>query len=136
MPQPEGILPYLADPAVWLLLLALAATAGLLAYRLSGARARRLRQRRAALRRRAGRAASPRERRELMQQWHELGGLHEHRRGERLSAAMEQGRKARGEGRALSANPYGHGLWGTGRSWKRGWQSVDRHIRWIHRQRN
>ncbi len=135
MPQPEGILPYLADPVVWLLLLALAGLAGLLTYRLSSVRARRLRSRRAALRVRAGRAPSLRERRELMQQWHELGALLEQLRSERLGAAQEQGRKARGEGRPLAANPYRHSLWGAGRSWKRGWQSVDRHIRWIHRQR-
>jgi hypothetical protein len=94
-----------------------------------------MQRRRAALRVQARRAASPRQRHELMQQWQELGGRRDRERSHRLRAAREEGQKARAIGWPLSANPYGHGLWGPGRFWKRGWKSVDRQIRWIERHR-
>jgi hypothetical protein len=131
MPQGEEFRLILQDPLLWLagVLLALGV------WRLSGARQRRLRRRRAQLRVRAGRAATLRERHELMQQWSELGGLREHARVSRLRAAREDGQKARAAGSPLSANPHPHSFWGPGRLWKRGWQAVDRHIRWIEQHR-
>lgn len=122
---------FLQDPIV---LLAGVLVAGV-AWRLSGARTRRLRRQRAALRVRARHAASPRERRELMLQWNELGGLRERERGQRHRAAREEGQKARAAGRPLRANPYLHAWWGPGRLWKRGWQSVERRIRWLESHR-
>jgi hypothetical protein len=121
----------LGDP----IFLLLGAVVLLLAWRLSGVRSRRLRKRRAQLRRQAREEASPRRRHELMQHWNELGGLREIRRGEEKRQARDQGSRARAGGRPLSANPYGHGLWGKGRQWKLGWKSVDRNIRWIERHR-
>ncbi|HEX9841854.1 MAG TPA: hypothetical protein VGC20_03850 [bacterium] len=129
--MPVSFWELLSDPILWLFLAVIA----LIVYRLSGARRRLLRRRRAALRVQASRADSLRERRELMLKWNELGGLRERERLARQRSAREQGQKARAAGRPLSANPYAHGLWGNGRLWKRGWKAVDRHIRWIERHR-
>jgi hypothetical protein len=131
VPAAESLLPNLSDPVLWLVVGVLA----LLAWRLSGVRKRRLRKRRAALRVQARRTASPRQRRELMLAWHELGGLREHARSQRQRTAREQGQKARAAGRPLSANPYPHSLWGEGRLWKQGWMSVDQRVRWIRQHR-
>jgi len=131
VPADDSLWIYLREPVVWLLF----ALVGLLMYRLSGVRKRRLRKHRAALRLRAARAATPRERRELMLQWNELGGLKEHARRQRRVSAREEGQKARAAGRSRSANPYGHSLWGEGRLWKQGWKSVDHNIRWIRKRR-
>lgn len=132
--MPPGVDPLivLQDPIV----LVAAAVVLLALWRFSGLRKRRLRKHRATLRARAGRAESLRERHALMQQWNELGGLRERERAGRQRSAREDGQKARAAGRPISANPYRHGLWGEGRQWKRGWRSVDRHIRWIHRHRD
>jgi len=131
MPPGEGYWHLLQEPLLWLALALLA----LGVWRLSGVRQRRLRRHRAQLRVRARRAATPRERRELMLQWSELGGLREHERATRKRSAREEGQKARVAERPLSANPYRHSLWGPGRLWKHGWQAVDRHIRWIEQHR-
>lgn len=125
----------LAEPIVWMIAAVLAAAVGAVAYRLSGVHGRRLRRRRAHLRKQAAQAESPRQRRELMLAWNELGGLKEHHRRARTDNAREQGRKARADGRPLSANPFSHALWGPGRQWKLGWRAVDRHIRWIETRR-
>jgi hypothetical protein len=129
--EAEGYWLLLREPVLWLVV----ATLGLLAWRWSGVRKRRLRQRRASLRLRARQAETPRERRELMLQWSELGGLREHARVQGQRNARAEGQRARATGRPLSANPYRHALWGPGRLWKRGWKSVDRQIRWIRKHR-
>jgi hypothetical protein len=52
-----------------------------------------------------------------------------------FQAARQEGQQARSEGRPLSANPYGTAVWGRGRAWKEGWDSVEKQIRWIERHR-
>lgn len=131
MPTTDGYQLYVHDPIVWLLVIALAA----LAYYLSTGRRERLRRRRAALRAKARRTTSPRERRELMLQWRELGGGQDQTRSLRQRDARAQGQKARAAGQTRWANPYLQSLWGRGRRWHNGWASVDRNIRWIERQR-
>ena len=131
--EPIGQL--LAEPIMQLLVLLFVLLLGVGVYRLSGLRRRRLRRRRASLRKQAARAETPRERRTLMLQWSELGGLDDYQRAARRDSAREDGRKARTAGQPLSANPFGHGLWGAGRQWKQGWRMVDQNIRWLESQR-
>ena len=111
------------------------AIALLVIYRFSGIRTRRLRRQQAALHVQATRETNPIRRRELLQQWSELGGPRESRRTFDRRRVRDQGQKARVSGKARSANPYPHSLWGGGRLWKLGWKSVDRNIKWIERQR-
>ena len=112
-----------------------AALVMLLVWQLSGMRKRRLRRKRAQLRLAAHQADTLQKRHQLMMEWKELGGLKEYRRGAQRRGVREEGQKARVQGRPLSANPYGTGWWGQGRQWKRGWQTVERHIRWIESHR-
>ncbi len=128
--QPEWMT-YLQDPIALVALGVLL----LIAYRLSGLHRRRQRRQRARLRVEARHAENPRERRDLMLAWNELGGLRELRRGAEARSAREEGQKARAAGRPRTANPYGLGLWGKARRWRLGWKAVDRNIRWIHRHR-
>lgn len=107
----------------------------LLFWRLSGFRTRRLRKKRARLRVAAKQAVSLKDRHRLMMEWKELGGLKEYRKGTTRRGVRAEGQKARVQGRPMSANPYGLGLLGQGRQWKRGWRSVDHHVRWIESHR-
>lgn len=132
MTPAEGLLVFLHDPIVWLLLLVLA----LLAYHFSGGRRRRLNRRRVALRAQVRHAATPRQRREALQQWRELGGVRERRRGQAQRDARAQGQQARAAGRTRWANPYRQSWWGSGRLWRSGWEAVDRNIRWIEKRRD
>lgn len=131
-------MPYAQDPLLLLkdpIFILAGVVLLLVIYRFSSLHRARQRKRRASLRVRARHAENPRERRELMLQWNEMGGLRDHKRARQSRSAREQGQKARAAGRPLSANPYRHSLWGDGRLWKLGWRSVDRNIRWIERRR-
>ena len=106
-----------------------------LVYRFSGLRQRLLQRRARRILAQAARAESPRRRRELLLHLQETGAPPESRRAQVRRSAREEGRRARTAGRPRSANPYLISLWGKGREWKAGWRSVDRNVRWLHRQR-
>ncbi len=121
----------LLDP----IFLVVAAVALWVIYRFSGIRTWRLRRQQAALHVQATRETNPSRRRELLQQWSELGGPQESKRTFDRRRVRDQGQKARVSGKPRSANPYPHSLWGRGRLWKLGWKAVDRNIKWIETQR-
>lgn len=118
-------------PIVWLLL----ALALWVAWLLSGIPRRRRRRERARLLARAQRESSPLRRRALLLQAHELGSPRSDARELERQAVRQQGQQARSAGLPLSTNPYGRGLWGKARTWKEGWLSVERQIRWIEKHR-
>ncbi len=125
----------LLDPVV-LIVAALAVLA--LVWRFSGFRNRKIGGELASLRARAMEETNPRKRQEILQRFHELGGVKETQRMQARQSAKDDGRKARMNGRSRFANPYnplGLGLWGRGRLWLQGWKSVEQNIRWIEKHR-
>ncbi len=122
----------LLDPIVLAVLgLALA----LAAWRLSGLRERRVRRELGRLSAQVRRETNPRRRQEMLQRFQELGGVRASRRVQSRNTTVDEGRKARMNGRSRISNPYGIGLLGRARLWRQGWQSVHRNIRWIERHR-
>ena len=123
------------DPAV-LIVLALVVLA--LVWRFSGYRNRKVGGELSRLRDRAKEETSPRKRQEILQRFHELGGVKETQRAQAKQSAKDEGRKARMDGRSRFSNPYhpfNLGLWGKGRLWRQGWKSVEQNIRWIEKHR-
>ena len=123
----------LFDPVV-LIVLALAVLA--LVWRFSGYRNRKVSGELARLKARAKMETNPRKRQEILQRFHELGGIKETQRIQVKFSAKDEGRKARTKGRNRFTNPYGFGLWGKSRLWRQGWHSVHQNIRWIEKHRD
>lgn len=120
------------DPLVLaLLVLALAG----LGWRFSGFRKRKVRRELARLSALAKQETNPRKRQEMLHRFQEIGGVGESKRIQATRSAVDEGAKARMNGRSRIANPYGLGLWGRARQWRKGWKSVDQNIRWIQSHR-
>lgn len=122
----------LSEPILWL---AVGGLAALALWRMSGFRKRRLQRRLTRLQIQVRRESNPRKRQELLQRWQELGGPRAARHTLSRQSARSKGQKARMEGRPGSSNPFGTRWWGEGRSWRKGWKSVERNIRWIENHR-
>ncbi|MEE8434343.1 MAG: hypothetical protein V3S64_06095 [bacterium] len=122
----------LFDPVV-LIVLALVVLA--LVWRFSGYRNRKVGGELARLRVQAKEETNPRKRQEILQRFHELGGVKETQRIQAKQSAKDEGRKACMNGRSRFSNPYGLGFWGKGRLWRQGWKSVEQNIRWIEKHR-
>lgn len=118
-----------------IVLLVLGLVMGLLLWRFSGFRERRVRREMARLSIQVKSETNPRKRQEMLQRFQEIGGVKASRRVQSRNSAVDEGRKARMNGRLRISNPYGIGVLGRARMWRLGWQSVDKHIRWIERQR-
>jgi len=122
----------LLDPVV-LIVAALAVLA--LVWRFSGFRNRKIGGELASLRARAMEETNPRKRQEILDRFHQLGGVKETQRLHAKTSARDEGRKARMNGRNRFSNPYGIGWWGRSRQWRQGWHSVNQNIRWIENHR-